>query len=532
MNALLNSPERVEGSVDTTAVLSNDSSFVDPIRGHRLSRWTVEADSGKWVVVRVRSSDVDAVLYVLRDGEVQYSDDYRSLGSDSQIEFVMPDSGKVTVLAGSYSADTGGEYSLVVEEAESDYSRLLQEAPPESRDTPLSVPDLVSDSLSSADRSSFVDPIRGHRLSRWTVEADSGKRVVVRARSSDVDAVLYVLRDGEVQYSDDYRSLGSDSQIEFVMPDSGKVTVLAGSYSADTGGEYSLVVEEAESDYSRLLQEAQPESRDTPLSVPDLVSDSLSSADRSSFVDPIRGHRLSRWTVEADSGKRVVVRARSSDVDAVLYVLRDGEVQYSDDYRSLGSDSQIEFVMPDSGKVTVLAGSYSADTGGEYSLVVEEAESDYSRLLQEAQPESRDTPLSVPDLVSDSLSSADRSSFVDPIRGHRLSRWTVEADSGKRVVVRARSSDVDAVLYVLRDGEVQYSDDYRSLGSDSQIEFVMPDSGKVTVLAGSYSADTRGEYSLVVEEAESDYSRLHSRLLQEAPEPQGTLTLITKIDNE
>ena len=90
--------------------------------------------------------------------------------------------------------------------------------------------------------------------------------------------------------------------------------------------------------------------------------------------------------------------------------------------------------------------------------------------------------------------------------------------------MRVQSSEVDAVLYVLRDGEVQYSDDRAFLDSDSQIEFVMPESGDVPVLAGSYSADVEGDYSLVVEATESGYSRL----LQEAPEPQGTLTPITE----
>ena len=120
--------------------------------------------------------------------------------------------------------------------------------------------------------------------------------------------------------------------------------------------------------------------------------------------------------------------------------------------------------------------------------------------------------------------SVSAASFVDPIRGHRLNRWTVTADPGTQVAVRVQSSEVDAVLYVLRDGEVQYSDDRAFLDSDSQIEFVMPESGDVPVLAGSYSADVEGDYSLVVEATESGYSRL----LQEAPEPQGTLTPITE----
>ena len=474
-------------------------SFVDTIRGHRLQRWIVEAASGSSVIVRADSDSFDAVLYVELGDSVLYSDD-DGPGTNSFLEFQMPDSGRVDVLAGSFRTDAAGEYSVRVGRP----ADLVDE-----RSEPRGT--LVVGDAAQSERQgritgdlSFVDPTRGHRLQRWAVEAASGSSVIVRADSDSFDAVLYVELGDSVLYSDD-DGPGTNSFLEFQMPDSGRVDVLAGSFRTDAEGEYSVRV--TVGGRARLLLGAAGGSSVRTL---DLTGGAGSSTARISgnagFVDPIRGHRLQRWVVEADSGirgSRVTVLAESDLFDAVLYVVLGDSVLYSDD-GGPGTNSFLEFQMPDSGRVDVLAGSYSTDAEGEYSVRV--TVGGRARLLLGA---AGDSSVRTLDLTGGAGSSTARISgnagFVDPIRGHRLQRWVVEADSGirgSRVTVLAESDLFDAVLYVVLGDSVLYSDD-GGPGTNSFLEFQIPDSGRVEVLAGSYSADAEGEYRLRVASAGS-----------------------------
>ena len=466
------------------STITGDSSFVDPIRGHRLQRWVVEAAPGSSVMVRAESDAFDAVLYVLGD-RLLYSDD-DGPGTDSFLEFQMPDSGRVGVLAGSYRADEEGGYRLRVDRPVD----LVERSEP--RGT-LVVGDMAGDERQSTitGDSSFVDPIRGHRLQRWVVEAAPGSSVMVRAESDAFDAVLYVLGD-RLLYSDD-DGPGTTRFLEFQMPDSGRVDILVGSHRVDAEGEYSVHVDRPD----RLLLRA---AGDSSVRTLDLTAGAGSDTARISgdagFVDPIRGHRLQRWAVKADSTIRgVTVLADPDSFDAVLYVVLGDSVLYSDG-AGPGANSFAEFQMPDSGRVDVLAGSYRTDAEGRYSVRV--GVGGRAHLLRGAAGNSSASTLELTGGVgSDSSNISGDAGFVDPIRGHRLQRWVVEAGQDSSVIVLAESNDFDAVLYVVLGDSVLYSDD-DGPGTNSVLEFQMPDSGRVDVLAGSYWTDAEGEYSVRV----------------------------------
>ena len=345
---------------------------------------------------------------------------------------------------------------------------------------------------------SFVDSIRGHRLQRWVVEAGSdirGRRVTVLAKSDSFDAVLYVeFGEDSVLYSDD-DGPGTNSFLEFQMPASGRVDILAGSYGADAEGKYSVRVGRP----ANLLMDEQSKPLG-PLVVGDTAQQATITGD-SGFIDPIRGHWLQRWVVEADSdiqGSRVTVLAESGSFDAVLYVVLGDSVLYSDD-DGPGANSLLEFQMPASGRVDVLAGSYLPDVEGGYRLRV--GAGGRARLLLDAAGGSSERMLGLTGGVgSDTARISGDAGFVDPIRGHWLQRWVVEADSdiqGSRVTVLAESGSFDAVLYVVLGDSVLYSDD-DGPGANSLLEFQMPASGRVDVLAGSYSTDVEGGYRLRV----------------------------------
>ena len=348
----------------------------------------------------------------------------------------------------------------------------------------------------SVDGGSLLDTIRGHRLQRWRVVADSARRVSVVVRSEEVDAVLYVVLADSVLYSDD--GVGPNSLLEFTMPDSGVVSVFAGGYGPDAEGSYQLIVR----DPLGTLSTEETVRRD-PLRTPSteeidgvikLGSNSAlvqkdGSVGDSSLLGVMYGHRLQGWRVETDAAKRVSVVVRSEEMDAVLYVVLADSVLYSDD--EVGRNSLLEFTMPDSGVVSVFAGGYGPDAEGSYQLIV----GDQRKLLLELDSEKKIELDSNTALVQGS-DSVDGGSLLDTIRGHRLQEWRVVADSARRVSVAVRSEEIDAVLYVVLADSVLYSDD--GVGRNSLLEFAMPDSGVVSVFAGGYGPDAEGSYQLIV----------------------------------
>ena len=359
----------------------------------------MKAPKGTSVTIQARSNDFDAVLYVLDGSEVLYSDD-DGPGTNSVIQFTMPEAGEVSVLAGSYDSQADGRYWLEVDRTASLLFPVAQQRP----DTVLRPNDAI---LGQVGNSSVIDPVRGHRVDEWLmVEAPKDTPVTIQARSNDFDVVLYTLRGTEVLYSDD--GLGTNSLLQFIMPESGKVSVRVGSFDSMTEGQYEMQIG---------LLDTASELAGT------LMLDSMISSDTGTgridsqtvVVDPHRGHRADKWLVEAPEGTSVTIRTRSN-FDAVLYVLDGSEVLYSDD-DGLGTNSVIQFTMPSTGEVSVLAGSYGSQTNGRYWLEVDRTDS----LLFPVDQQRPDTVR-----LNDSTSGrVGDSSVIDPVRGHRVDQWLV-----------------------------------------------------------------------------------------------------------
>ena len=228
---------------------------------------------------------------------------------------------------------------------------------------------IVSSWAIITDSSGFSDPVQGHRLHRWAVRADPGTPVTLLAESDDFDAVLYAVSGNDLQYSDD-DGPGTDGLVEFVMPATGRVDVLAGRHELDDrAGQYGLRAGPTAAFLLSVAGELRDE-HDLDLTDGSIVSSWASITDNSSFSDPIQGHRLHRWAVRADPGTPVTLLAESDGFDAVLYVLSGNDLRYSDD-DGPGTDGLVEFVMPATGRVDVLAGRHELDDGdGQYRLRV------------------------------------------------------------------------------------------------------------------------------------------------------------------
>ena len=471
--------------------VSSRDSF-DSFRGRHFDLLRIMGQGGRRVSLVAWSENFRPDVYTLP----QFGLTLRYTGPRAVVvTFELPASGFLPLFVGadlSQGADRSGDRSTYGEyrlRRQDSYLRTLL-LPEESRDSSAGTNSSDSDyGPYSLDSLSQADPFKGHRVDRWLVRAPEGTSVTIRARSDDLDAVLYVLDDKRVLYSDD-DGPGMNSVIHFTMPEVGEVGVLAGSYHSQADGTYWLEVDRTDS----LLFPATQQRPDAML-LGDSTTSYSGRVGESSVIDPIRGHRVDEWlVVKAPKETPVTIRARSDDFDAVLYALRETEVLYSDD-DGPGTNSLLQFIMPESGNVGVRVGNYDSMADGRYELQI--------GLLHIAS-EPADT------LTLGNKNGSDRGTgrvdgqavVVDPHRGHRVDRWLVRAPEGTSVTIRARSDDLDAVLYVLDDKRVLYSDD-DGPGMNSVIHFTMPEVGEVGVLAGSYHSQADGTYWLEVDRTDS-----------------------------
>lgn len=83
------------------------------------------------------------------------------------------------------------------------------------------------------------------------------------------------------------------------------------------------------------------------------------------------------WIFEAAAGDRVVITLRSSEIDTLLSLYEEDQTFLVDDDDSGGgvdgTDSLIEFTIPDNGRYVIVAGQwFTSEGGGSYTLSVQE----------------------------------------------------------------------------------------------------------------------------------------------------------------
>jgi hypothetical protein len=437
--------------------------------------WALQADAGQRVQVDLTSSDFDAFL-ILRDanGLVLGSDDDGGDGRNARLHAVLPRAGTYQIVATAVGASASGAYTLSVSGWEPPV------APRAGRDAAIRAGETVEGVLEPGDELSGDGPYQD----RWRFEADSGARLRVEMRSSDLDSYLTVLDPaGRAIGSDDDALGGRDAAVSLRAATRGRYTVLASSYGdAPAAGAYRLSLISEEGMFA-----------DPGVTVP--LAAGVSAEGRLEEGDARGTHGLEdRWTFAGRKGQGVRIDASSDAFDAFLVLLRDGIAVDSDDDGGEGRNARVITVLPTTGTYTAVVSAYGGDSpGGRYTI----------RLLSATGPApapGRVGRLAVGDRVIGRLEPGDAARDDGALQDV----WELDVSDPVELVAELRSTAFDTYLelYAPDGSQVAQDDDGLGEGTNSMITARLTTPGRYRLIVRAYSEkDAGGAYELALASA-------------------------------
>lgn len=327
------------------------------------------------------------------------------------------------------------------------------------------------------------------RFRVYRFEGHKGQRLIATMRSSDFDAYLTVARFvggiTDAIASDDDRGGGeknTDARVRFALPDDGTYLLVAQSLSEEGAGAYTLSLATAPAPVT-----ATPR----PIQVGQTVSGRLDETDAvleddETFYDT--------WLLNGRRGQRVQIEMKSDSVDAFLSVGRMQGSEYNsirtDDDGGEGTNSRVTITLPDDGQYVIRANEVGAKTGP-YTLSVAERQAGPTT----ATPHPIEPGQEVTGTLNDEDPQGEDDSFYD--------YWTYQGKAGERLRITMTSDAFDTFVSIgTVDGnsynELAGNDDGPE-GTNSVLEFTLPNDGVYTIRAKALSGENEGEYKLKVE---------------------------------
>ena len=350
---------------------------------------------------------------------------------------------------------------------------------------PIQVGQSVTGTLQEGDPTVFG---RG-RFRAYRFEGTRGQRLLATMQSSDFDTYLIVGRMvgplmDEVRSNDDAGE-GTDSRVRVTLPENGTYLVVAQSYSADGTGAYTL-------DLRAAPEPTTGQSR--PLTLGQQATGELTETDN---VEDDSDRMYDAYTFTGRYGQRIVAQMESGDFDTYLNLGRMENGQFvsvatDDDGGQEGTNSRLAHVLDEDGQYVIRASSYGAQ-GGAYTLTVEE------RVARAPAPP---RPLSAGQEASGQLDDGDAVLETD---GSYYELWSYQGRAGEQLRIRMSSEDFDTYVAIGRmeggcgDFEELATMDDGGDGTNTLLEFTLPEDGEYVIRANSFSADQTGDYTLVVE---------------------------------
>lgn len=417
--------------------------------------WTFQARAGDVVTIEMSSGDFDTYLRLLgpTGGQVADNDDiaYPDNTNSAIRDIELGDSGLYTILAGAYSPDARGTYTIAL-------SSLNAMPAPDS--SVLQYGDNVNATLQTG------------QADEWRFEGSSGDSVTISLRSSQFDTVLELVGPGntKIAVNDDFD--GQNSQIgPITLTQNGTHILIVRSFGGDTGGVYTLA----------LTENTAP---------PGTVNRTLEYGDRvtANLINGI----ADRWTFKATVGDEVIIGMNSGQFDTYLELVgpNDNKVTFNDDFNGL--NSQIgPYILNEAGTYTLVARGFRADATGEYTLALDMLEAVGVAGLEQSQfnTQTLDNTLAYGETVVATLTSG------------LQDEWTFTGSQGDTVTIILFSSAFDALLQ-LYDGSGQLIADNNDFdGLNAQIgPLTLPANGTFTILAGGVTPSAKGEYTLSIDD--------------------------------
>ena len=327
----------------------------------RFRVYRFEARKGQKLIATMRSNDFDAYLTVAHFvggiTDALASDDDRGGGgnnTDARVRFTAPDDGTYLLVAQSLAEDGAGAFSL---------SLAVAPTPTTAAPRPIQVGQTVSGRLDETDAvleedDTFYDT--------WLLTGRAGQRVQIEMKADSLDAFLAVGRmDGSEFNSirtDDDGGEGTNSRVTITLPEDGQYVIRANEVGTKTGP-YTLSVTERQAGPST----ATPRPIEPNQEVTGALNDEDPQGEDDSFYD--------YWTFQGKAGDRLRITMSSDAFDTFVSIgTVDGnsynELAGNDDGPD-GTNSLLEFTLPNDGTFVIRAKALSGENEGEYRLKVE-----------------------------------------------------------------------------------------------------------------------------------------------------------------
>ena len=296
--------------------------------------------------------------------------------------------------------------------------------------------------------------------------------------------------------------LGFDAMIEVLAPD-GSVALrnddggigqnAYGVFCADQDGEYTLTARAANMVNGRYLLRAvsgTPVSFSGPVETETTYPDGVAE-------DRLVDDEVDIYRIDLDAGDTVAITQFSQAFDTLLALLIDDRMVVQND-DAFDTSSQIIYTAPVADTYTIAAGAFFSVAVGDYTL----------RVVAVPPPTEPETLAgdsdAAPIEVSDQGTIAIGDSVTGELNANRHS-YTLTGEAGTTLIIRLSSDDnaVDTLLRV-RDaaGGLLDENDDGGEGLNSELTITLPYTGDYSIVAGSFSDNAIGPYTLSVERAE------------------------------
>jgi len=446
--------------------------------GYRYEDHSFRARAGQRLEATLRSDAFDAYLQVFaagtEDAGEALAEDDDGLGedTDSRVRFVAPQDGTYTLRARTLGGLEGGAFTLALSER--------PPAPRAPRPTAIRIGSPVQGALASGDPEADDDT---GRYDAYVFRARANERFAISldAQEGDgqEDAFDPVVRVGrmernafvELAMNDDAASGGLNSYLIFTAPSAGDYVIRAAALGATDDGAYTLT-----------LAEAPPPLAATPIAIGASVEGELSESD--GINDG--GARADAYSFTAAAGQRIEATLNAEAFDAYLELFdASGEsLDQDDDGGEEGTNSRLVHTLGAAGDYTLQVRSIGDASTGAYTLA-----------LAEAAPEPEPSALPFAEVVQGEIKTT--AARDDDGRGYDA--WTFSGTEGNRVQVVMRSGDFDTFLQIGRAGAfdaLASDDDGLGEGTDSRLNYILPETGQYVLRASPLGSDGKGLYSL------------------------------------
>ncbi len=467
----------VEGTIGEGDLTAADDAY-------RYDDYAVTARAGQRFEAILRSGEFDAWLEVFPpDGTAEplaADDDGLGEGTDSRLRFTAPEAGTYTLRARPLSGLEGGAYTLSLTER--------PPAPRAPRPSGIRVGQTLNGDLSARD----PETDDGLPYDAFSFRARQGERFAVALDSEAFDPVVRVGRsvDGtfvQLAENDDGPDSGLNSRLVFTAPETGEYLIRVTPLDVTGSGAYSLA-----------LEEGPPPADAQPIAIGAAVDGELTEADGKSESDT----PADAWRFEGREGQRVRIDMTSDDFDTYLELFDENRVSLDedDDGGPEGANSRITITLPRTGAYIVEARAFSDGTGA------------YSLTIAEVQPDRAPEPIAFGTSLQGEIGEGDPRDDDD--RG--FDAFSFSGREGQRIQAIMRSGDFDTYLQIGKaDGEftaLADDDDGLMEGTDSRLNFTLPEDGDYVLRALPLGSDAEGLYSL--------------ELIDRGPQPQAGSLLI------